>query len=102
MNNQRRDIEKVRAPDKLGLLTTPLSLRGVPTWAIYLFAVIGLVYTLNPTAGLIELLPDTLPIVGNLDEGAAFLMLWYGLVEFLEGRKYREQVNERGEHEPNS
>lgn len=76
--------------EKLGVLTTPLSLRGWPIWLVYLVAVLGLVYILNPTMGIFELLPDNLPIVGNLDEGAAFMMIWYGLVEFFEGRKYRQ------------
>jgi uncharacterized membrane protein YkvA (DUF1232 family) len=74
--------------EKFSVLTTPLSLRGWPKWLVYLVAALGLVYILNPTAGLLELLPDNLPIVGNLDEGAAFMMIWYGLVEFFEGRKY--------------
>lgn len=74
--------------EKLGVLTTPLSLRGWPTWLVYLVAALGLVYILNPTLGILELLPDNLPIVGNLDEGAAFMMIWYGLVEFFEGRKH--------------
>lgn len=73
--------------EKLNILTTPLSLRGWPKWLVYLVAVLGLIYVLNPTAGLLELLPDNLPIVGNLDDGAAFMMVWYGLVEFFEGRK---------------
>jgi uncharacterized membrane protein YkvA (DUF1232 family) len=29
------------------------------------------VYLLNPTAGVFELLPDNLPIVGHIDEAAA-------------------------------
>ena len=36
-----------------------------------LAGLIGLVYILNPTAGVLELIPDNLPIVGNLDEAAA-------------------------------
>lgn len=32
-------------------------------------------YLLNPTAGFIELLPDQLPIVGNLDEAAMTALL---------------------------
>jgi hypothetical protein len=67
-------------------LTTPLSARGVPVALVYTLAAIGFVYILNPTAGLIELLPDNLPIFGNLDEGAAFAMLWFGLIEFFKGR----------------
>jgi hypothetical protein len=83
------ELEKAKPGDQLGFLLKPLSLRGFPTWLIYLASVVGLAYILNPTAGLIELLPDNLPIVGNLDEGVAFTMLWYGLVEFFEGRKFR-------------
>jgi uncharacterized membrane protein YkvA (DUF1232 family) len=93
MENQQRDNheeQKEDATDKLGVLTAPLSLRGVPVWAIYILAALGLVYILNPGAGFIELIPDNLPIVGNLDEGAAFLLIWYALVEFFEGGKYRE------------
>jgi uncharacterized membrane protein YkvA (DUF1232 family) len=74
---------------KDGVLVSPLSLRGIPAWAVYLFAVLGVIYILNPTAGFIEFIPDNLPIIGNLDEGAAFVLIWYGLVEFFEGRKYK-------------
>ncbi len=73
--------------DEVGVLTTPLSLRGMPVWLVYLAAILGTIYLLNPTAGFIEFLPDNLPVVGNLDEGAAMLLIWYGLVEFFEGRK---------------
>ncbi len=83
------ELEKAKPGDQLGFLLKPLSLRGFPTWLIYLASAVGLAYILNPTAGLIELLPDNLPLIGNLDEGVAFTMLWYGLVEFFEGRKFR-------------
>ncbi|MEP7291159.1 MAG: YkvA family protein [Chloroflexota bacterium] len=33
------------------------------------------VYLLNPTLGAFELIPDFLPIVGNLDEAGATLLL---------------------------
>ena len=72
-----------------GPLTTPPSSRGIPRWLTYLAALVGIIYILNPTAGLLELIPDNIPLVGNLDEGAAFLLMWYGLVEFFEGRKHR-------------
>jgi hypothetical protein len=41
-------------------------------------------YLLNPTAGIIEFLPDNLPLIGNLDEATAVLILantarYYGL-----------------------
>jgi len=80
-------IERVDVADRLGALLTPLSLRGIPVWLVYLAALIGVVYILNPTAGLIELIPDNLPFVGNLDEGVAFMLLWYGLVELFETRR---------------
>ena len=82
-------IEVNQGPEGWGVLTSPLSLRGMPVWLVYLAAILGTIYLLNPTAGFIELLPDNLPIVGNLDEGAAMLLIWYGLVEFFEGRKGR-------------
>ena len=33
------------------------------------------IYILNPTAGLFEIIPDNLPLVGNLDEAAAVALL---------------------------
>jgi len=80
-------IEVKQNQEGWGTFTTPLSLRGMPVWLVYLAAIMGTIYLFNPTAGFIELLPDNLPIVGNLDEGAAMLLIWYGLVEFFEGRK---------------
>ena len=87
------DIEKSNMVNDLGFLLKPLSLRGIPPWVVYLAATVGFGYVLNPTAGIIELIPDNLPLVGNLDEGVAFTMLWYGLVEFFEGRKFRRLLD---------
>jgi len=36
---------------------------------------LGLIYILNPTAGFIELLPDNIPFIGNLDEAAAVVLV---------------------------
>ena len=36
---------------------------------------LGLIYILNPAAGIIELLPDNIPFVGNLDEAAAVILV---------------------------
>ena len=36
-----------------------------------LLGLICVVYLLNPTAGILELIPDNIPIAGNLDEGLA-------------------------------
>ncbi|OGO35175.1 MAG: hypothetical protein A2W35_13555 [Chloroflexi bacterium RBG_16_57_11] len=54
---------------------------------IYALAVLGLIYVLNPTLGILEFIPDNLPLVGNLDEGAAFLLMWFGILEYLQRKK---------------
>ena len=55
---------------------TPPNRKNLPLGPI----VIGLIcvaYLFNPTAGVLELLPDNLPIIGNLDEaGAVTGLLW--------------------------
>lgn len=65
----------------------PLSSKGWPKWAVYLVSIFGCIYLLNPGAGILELLPDTIPLVGNLDEGAAALAVWYGILEIQKTRK---------------
>jgi len=70
-------------------VSEPLSSRGWPQWLVYMIGLIGGAYLLNPTMGILELLPDNLPIVGNLDEGAAMMMVLAGIVEVLEGRKLK-------------
>jgi hypothetical protein len=72
--------------NKLRWFITPLSLRGWPKWLVYLLMSVGVVYILNPTLGLFEFIPDNLPIIGNLDEGVAFMLIWMGIVEFFEGK----------------
>jgi hypothetical protein len=79
--------QSVNPSDRLKMFTTPLSLRGWPVWLVYAAAVFGLIYVLNPTMGLFEFIPDNLPLIGNLDEGVAFMLVWFGLVEFLQGKK---------------
>lgn len=83
-------IERTDVAERLGFFLTPLSMRGIPVWAVYVMALLGAIYILNPTAGVIEFLPDNLPFVGNLDEGVAFTLLWYGLVELFEAKQLRE------------
>lgn len=36
---------------------------------------VALVYLANPGAGVIELIPDNLPVIGNLDEAGAIALL---------------------------
>jgi len=90
LRTKKMDNQQKKSLDK-GFLTTPLSDRGVPAFLVYLFAMVGFIYILNPTSGLVELIPDNLPFIGNLDEGGDFVSLWYGLIEFFEGKKYREK-----------
>lgn len=71
------------------LFNTPLSAQGWPKWLVYTLGGIGLIYLINPTAGLLEFLPDNLPFIGNLDEGVATLLVISGIVELIESRKKR-------------
>jgi uncharacterized membrane protein YkvA (DUF1232 family) len=57
-----------------------------PFW-IYLTGMVGLVYILNPTMGVFELIPDNLPIVGNLDEGAAAILVWNAIQQYRASRR---------------
>jgi len=42
---------------------------------VFFVGLLATIYILNPTAGLFEILPDNLPLVGNLDEAAAVALL---------------------------
>ena len=42
---------------------------------IILLGIFALIYLLNPTAGFFELIPDNIPLIGNLDEAAAVTIL---------------------------
>lgn len=60
-------------------------------------ALLSVIYLLNPTAGVIELIPDNFPVIGNLDEAAACAIIlaalrYYGidLTSFL-GRGVRQK-----------
>jgi len=68
---------------------------------IIIIAIIAGIYLINPTAGLLELLPDNLPIVGNLDEAGAVAILintlgYYGIdMTTLYGRKNKTKTVKR-------
>jgi len=38
-------------------------------------AMLAVIYILNPGAGIFEIIPDNLPLIGNLDEAAAVALL---------------------------
>lgn len=42
---------------------------------IFLVGLLSIIYILNPTAGVFEIIPDNLPLIGNLDEAAAVALL---------------------------
>lgn len=44
--------------------------------------VVSLIFIINPTAGFIELIPDNMPFIGNLDEAGATLLLISALAYF--------------------
>jgi len=79
-------------------ISEPLSKYGLPPWLVYTLAIIGFIYLLNPTMGIVELIPDIFPFIGNFDEGIAVLLILAGVVEALEGKKYR-QSQEEGEQD---
>lgn len=88
-NDSRPMSDFVRA------LSEPLSKHGWPTWLVYTLGVIGVIYLLNPTLGILELLPDNLPLIGNLDESVAVMLVLAGIVEMLEGKKVRQSGKEQ-------
>ena len=42
---------------------------------VFGLGLVAALYILNPTAGLFEIIPDNLPLIGNLDEAAAVALL---------------------------
>ncbi|MCS6840782.1 MAG: DUF1232 domain-containing protein [Roseiflexus sp.] len=40
---------------------------------------LGVVYLINPAAGVLEMIPDALPVIGNLDEAAATALIIWGI-----------------------
>jgi uncharacterized membrane protein YkvA (DUF1232 family) len=63
-----------------------------------LFAgLVAVIYLLNPDAGLIELIPDNLPVIGNLDELAATVLL---LRVWRHFRRHRRRWFQRGPGKP--
>ncbi len=49
---------------------------------VLLVIILCAIYIINPTAGFLELLPDNIPFIGNLDEGLATTLLLSGLSYF--------------------
>lgn len=49
---------------------------------VVMAGVIGILYIMNPTAGILELIPDIIPFIGNLDEAAAMFLI-YSAAEYF-------------------
>lgn len=47
----------------------------------YSILIISAIYILNPTAGILELIPDNFPLIGNLDEAGATILILKSLKE---------------------
>lgn len=60
-----------------------------PAWLVYLLSFLSMLYLLNPTAGLIEIIPDNIPFIGNLDEGVAAVLVWEGINQLRNAIKNR-------------
>ena len=63
--------------------------KKLPLVLVYFAGIVGLLYLLNPTMGFLELIPDNLPVVGNLDEGAAAVLLWNAIQTIRTAKKSR-------------
>jgi uncharacterized membrane protein YkvA (DUF1232 family) len=68
---------------------------------VALAGIISLIYLFNPTAGILEIIPDNFPIVGNLDEAAACAIVlatfrYYGvdLTGFI-GRRFSDDKDDK-------
>lgn len=44
-------------------------------FGIFCLGIFSLLYLLNPGAGVFEIIPDNIPLIGNLDEAAAAALL---------------------------
>ena len=61
-------------------------MNGLKKLLVLILAIIALFYLLNPSAGIFELVPDNIPIVGNIDEGLAAYVL-FSCIQFFRGKR---------------
>jgi len=83
MNDRKRNEKQV--PTNGDPISNKVGKR--PSMWIFLSAIIGFIYLLNPTFGILELIPDNMPLVGNLDEGAAAILVYQAIKEIIHFRK---------------
>ena len=53
--------------------------------------VVGIIYILNPTFGIFEIIPDNIPYIGNLDEASAVLLIIACLKELRKKDKSNDE-----------
>ncbi|MCW3105739.1 MAG: hypothetical protein JWQ09_245 [Segetibacter sp.] len=53
---------------------------------VALLAFLSFIYLCNPTAGILEFIPDNIPFIGNVDEGLACYVL-FSCIEYIRGRQ---------------
>lgn len=57
-------------------------MRYLKSLLVVILGVISAVYLINPGAGIFEIIPDNIPLIGNLDEAAATVLLLNCLAYF--------------------
>lgn len=70
---------------------------------VVLVGIFALLYLLNPGAGFFELIPDNIPIIGNLDEAAAVYLIlsclkYFGIDLanlFTRGQNARKEIDKK-------
>ena len=60
--------------------------KPIPLPMIIVMILFSLVYLVNPTAGVLEFIPDNVPFLGNLDEAGATTMLIWAISELRNRR----------------
>ncbi len=60
--------------------------KPIPLPMLIVMILFSLVYLVNPTAGIIEFIPDNMPFFGNLDEAGATGMLIWAISELRASR----------------
>jgi len=56
------------------------------TILVSFLALVSIIYLLNPSAGIFELLPDNIPFIGNIDEGLASFVI-FSSIEYFRGKQ---------------
>lgn len=75
-NSPGRESPPPDSPGPTPRATPPGALRA---WTGLACVAAGLAFLLNPGAGVLELVPDTAPLLGNLDEAAATAAVLVGV-----------------------